>query len=194
MTQSAIEEYASGTVSKWEMDALSVYATSKHELYNMEEAKYGVENYFDMPEEPDVYSYYNKKIRVKDGDVYRTEYKEVPKYVITRIAGTVLDKNKDKHFISLLTKYGVVSVKFNKGQFANYNQQISKIQDDGKKKVLEKSWFERGNKLIICGYRQGDIFRAYKYADTVYKHSCMLIKEIKDNGDILASLERYKDE
>ena len=194
MTQSAIEEYASGTVSKWEMDALSVYATSKHELYNMDETKYGVENYFDMPEEPDVYSYYNKKIRVKDGDVYRTEYKEVPKYVITRIAGTVLDKNKDKHFISLLTKYGVVSIKFNKGRFANYNQQISKIQDDGKKKVLEKSWFERGNKLIICGYRQGDIFRAYKYADTVYKHSCMLIKEIKDNGDILASLERYKDE
>lgn len=194
MIKDALEEYASGNISRWEMESLSIYATTEHELQNIDEEKYGIENYFNMPEEPKVYSYYNKKVRIKVGESYKTEYKEVPKYVITRVAGTVLDKNKDKHFISLLTKYGVVSVKFNKGQFANYNQQISKIQDDGKKKVLEKSWFERGNKLVICGYRQGDIFRAYKYADSVYKHSCMLIKEVKNNGEILASLERYKDE
>lgn len=190
LLQDVMEEYASGTESHWEMEALSVYATTEHELATVDNELYGVKNYFEMPEEPVVYDYYKKRVKVKEGDSYRTEWKEFPKYKIQRIAGTVLDKNKDKHFITLLTTDGVVMVKFNKGQFAHYNQQISEIQDDGKKKVLEKSWFERGNKILVCGYRQGDIFRAYKYADSVYKHSCMLIKDINPDGTIQAAVER----
>lgn len=190
LLQDVMEEYVSGTESHWEMEALSVYATTEYELATVDNELYGIKNYFEMPEEPVVYDYYKKRVKVKEGDTYRTEWKEFPKYKIQRIAGTVLDKNKDKHFITLLTTDGVVMVKFNKGQFAHYNQQISEIQDDGKKKVLEKSWFERGNKILVCGYRQGDIFRAYKYADSVYKHSCMLIKDINPDGTIQAAVER----
>lgn len=190
LVQEALEENASGTLSKWEMDSLSIYATTEHELKNMKDNMYGIEDFYEMPEEPEIYDTYTKRIKIKEGDTWRTEVKEFPKYRIKRISGTVLDKNKDKHLVTLLTKSGVVMVKFNKGQFVHYDQQISSIDENGNKKVLEKSWFKRGNKIVVCGYRQGDIFRAYKYADSAYKHSCMLIKRVNDDGSILASVER----
>jgi DNA polymerase-3 subunit alpha len=83
--------------------------------------------------------------------------------------------------ITLLTPSGVVTVKFYKGQFGFYDQQLSQINDDGTKTVLEKSWFSRGTKLLITGYRRGDQFVPKKYKDSAYKHSLQLIKEI--NGE-----------
>ena len=81
------------------------------------------------------------------------------------IAGTVIEKNKLKNIVTLLTQYGVVKVKIYKPQFVKYDKQ-SFIKDEvtGKKTVTEKSWFTRGNKLIIQCIRRGDnaIPKAYK--------------------------------
>ena len=104
--------------------------------------------------------------------------KEIPRFKLTRICGTVLDKNKNKHMITLLTPSGVVNVKFYKGQFGFYDQQLSEVNEDGSKTVLEKSWFSRGNKLLVTGYRRDDQFIPKKYKDSAYKHSLQLIKEI----------------
>ena len=66
----------------------------------------------------------------------------------------------------LLTTDGVVNVKFTKEYYAMYNRQISEVQSDGSKKVLEKGWFQRGAKLMLTGYRREDTFVAKTYKST----------------------------
>ena len=83
-----------------------------------------------------------------------------------RIAGTVLDRDKAKKTVSLLTINGVVSVKIYGGVFEQYDKQISVKGPDGRKHVVEKSMFTRGNKLIITGIRQDDGFVAKVYSRT----------------------------
>ena len=106
------------------------------------------------------------------------------------IAGTVLDKNKDKHIITLLTEYGVVTVKFYAGAFSHYNKVESYIDEEGNKVTLEKSWFERGNKLLICGYRRESQFRPKKYKNSIYQHTVMKIKDITEDGSLILKLDK----
>ena len=47
-----------------------------------------------------------------------------------------------------------------------YNRQISEVQADGSKKVLEKGWFSRGTKIMVTGYRREDTFVAKTYKAT----------------------------
>ena len=88
--------------------------------------KYSISSFKDLPEEPEVVEY----------RMYRG--KEVPRFKLSRICGTVLDKDKNKNTITLLTPdSGVVMVKMNRGTFSRYNSQLSIINPDtGKKTVL----------------------------------------------------------
>ena len=61
-------------------------------------------------------------------------------FVLHRIAGTCIAKNKTKSTVELLTTDGVVTVKFRKEYFALFDKQISERQPDGTKKIVEKSW------------------------------------------------------
>ena len=47
-----------------------------------------------------------------------------------------------------------------------FDKQISERQLDGTKKVKEKSWFNRGNMIVVTGIRSGDDFISKKYAST----------------------------
>lgn len=171
------EANASGTISEWEMSSLSFYH-SEHELVHLNKDKYGVSNFFELPEEPKVIgTNTNKGI-------------ERPIYELTRIVGTVLDKDKNKHTITLLTTEGVVTVKFYAGNFSWYNKQISEKGSDGKKTILESSWFTRGNKLLITGFRRGNQFIPRTYKDSIYKHTVALIKEIDHEGNLSLQTER----
>ena len=58
------------------------------------------------------------------------------------------------------------------------------MNDDGTKTVLEKSWFQRGTKLLVTGFRRGENFVPRQYKDSLYRHSVQLIKGIDDNGDL----------
>ncbi|WEG19060.1 DNA polymerase III subunit alpha [Alkalihalophilus pseudofirmus] len=170
-------KYASGTLSKWEMDSISFYY-HEHELAHVNEVKYGISNYFKMNEDPTV-------VRMKKrGD------REFPEFDIHRIIGTVLDKDKNKNSITLLTPYGVVSVKFYAGAFGHYNKQISRSNGDGTKTVLEKPWFTRGNKLLISGYRRGNKFVPRTYKDSIYQHTVCLIEDIDSKGNLTLKTER----
>ena len=75
-------------------------------------------------------------------------------------------KNDNKSSISLLTTTGVVTVKFTREYYAMFKKQISQIQPDGTKKVVEPGWFKRGTLLVITGYRRDDMFVAKTYAKT----------------------------
>jgi len=175
------DKYASGTLPTWSMKALSYY-DGEHELEHVDEETYGIVNFFDLPEVPEVYSSYTRYIN--------GEARQFPKYKILRIAGTILSADNLHSTITLLTKYGAVLVKFSKGQYAFYNKQISEIGEDGKKTVLDGSWLKRGNKIVCCGIRQGDNFILKKYADTVYKHTIGLINDISSDGELQISYNR----
>lgn len=173
-----IEEMAPGNISKWEMDTLSFYY-HEHELENVDESKYSISDFSALSKEGIVAGWYK----------YRGS--EKPRWLLTRIAGTVLDKDKNKHIVTILTKYGVVAVKFYKGQFTFYDKQISSINEDGSKTVEEKSWFARGTKLLVTGYRRGDQFVPKKYNDSIFRHSLQLINSVDENGNLSLRSERF---
>ena len=174
-----LEEIGKGTVSKWEMDSLSFYY-NEHELENIDRDLYMVVNFKDLPEIPKV------------AETYMRGEREMKRFALQRICGTVLDTDKNKDTITLLTPdSGVVTIKYYKGQFGFYNKQISHIfEGESKKTVLEKSWFKRGNKLLITGYRRNDRFYPAKYANSAYNHTTQLIKEINNDGTLRLQSER----
>lgn len=176
-------KHASGTISSWEMDALSFYY-SGHELANMQTDKYFVQSFNELPEQPEVYDTYPRYI---DG-----KRKDMPKYTITRLAGTILDSNKDKHIITLLCHDNtVVTCKFNKGQYVHYSKTISEVVD-GEKHTIEQPWTKRGTKVIVCGYRQEDQFRVYKYSDSIFQHTMVRINNVLPDGTLELSAERAR--
>lgn len=177
-----------GTVSHMEMESLCIYI-HEHELKGLDYEKFNLVNFFNLPEEPQVSSYYTRKIKkIEDGKEIQ-EIKKFPKYCISKICGTVLDKNKDRHTVTILTPEGVVNVKYAQGSFLHYNKKISQQNTSGKKKVIEDSWFKRGNLIMVTGYRKGDMFRCYNYADTIFKHTTSLITEINED-DVVIKTER----
>ena len=163
------DKYCDGNISKWEMDAISCYI-HEHELAHIDEKKYGLSNFSEIPEQPQIEKY----IPIKG--------KMVPIFRLWRIYGTVLDRDKAKKSVTLLTKDSVVVVKIY-GPFAEYDKQISEMGADGHKHVIRKSEFSRGNKLIIIGVREEEGFRAKKYSKTPF-HLVETIKSIED-GDII---------
>lgn len=161
------EKYAEGNLSSWEMESLCFYYHD-HELTNLDNYKYGIVNFFDLNSEPEV-DYFFKR-----------NGKEIPIYKTFKIAGTVISKNDNKSTITLLTTYGVVTVKFTRDYYAMFGKQVSEKQEDGSKKVMEKGWFQRGTKLMVTGFRRDDMFvgKTYKHTPT---HQLYKI-ELKNNG------------
>ena len=160
------DKYAKGNISKWEMQSVGFYS-HEHELQ-----KYYNDGYFNsypltsfsmLPEDPVVDKMvFNKK-----------SGQNIPLFKLSFIAGTVIGKNKNKHIVALLTDSGVVNVKIWDTQFTKYDKQISIKLDTGKKKIIERSWFSRGNKLLLCGIRRGDNF-----IPKIYKNGCGLSSPI----------------
>lgn len=164
-------KYCQGSLSKWEMDSVCFYS-HEHELSNVNMEHYELSDFNDLPENPIV----ERIIPIKG--------KVVPIFKLHRICGTVLDKDKAKKTITLLTTSGVVTVKIFGAVFTQYDKQISERGADGKKHVIEKSMFARGNKIIVIGVRDGDSFRAKKYSRTPY-HLVEQIIKVNDDGSII---------
>ena len=172
------KKYASGTISSWEMDSLCFYY-HEHELKNVNLNKYGISQFNDI--KPEEIEYYFKR-----GD------KKIPIYKLSKIIGTVIAKDDIKNVISLLTLDGVVTVKFTRDYYSMFKKQISKVQQDGTKKVIEKSWFKRGTILMITGYKKDDIFIGKTYKNTE-SHQLYKINEI-NGSSIKLQYEREKGE
>lgn len=170
------EKYALGGLSKWEMDSVSFYS-HEHELASISK-DYKFDDFSRLPDEPEI------------DYVFPIDGKQIPIFKLARIAGTILDKDKNKKTLSLLTTTGVVNVKIFGAVFSHYDKQLSrKDESTGKKKVIEKSWFSRGNKIIVTGIKRDDIFIAKKYARTPY-HLVELITGIDEYGYLELKKER----
>lgn len=170
------ETKASGSVPYWEMSSLSYYYTS-HELEGLDEEKYGVVDYNKLPQEPVVTREYEYGGRVRQ------------EFQIHRIAGTVLDKDKNRHTVTVLTEHGVVTVKLYRSNYSHYDKQISSTYN-GKKTVLEKSWFTRGELLLFTGFRRGNQFVPRVYRDSIFQHSIQKINSIDEHGNLSLTSER----
>jgi DNA polymerase-3 subunit alpha len=180
LTRDMWNKYCLGNLSKWEMDAVSFYS-HEHELAKLDMRRYDLADFEDLSENPVV----ERVIPIKG--------KQVPILKIYRICGTVLDRDKAKKTVTLLTTSGVVTVKIYGGIFANYDKQISERGADGKKHVVEKSMFTRGNKIIVCGVRDGDSFRAKKYSRTPF-HLVEQIVEVHDDGTMISRARQENEE
>ena len=71
-----------------------------------------------------------------------------------------------------------------------FGKQISEKQDDGHKKVIEKSWFTRGTKIMVTGFRRDDMFVAKTYKNTA-THQLYKILNVKSNGELELTHDRY---
>ena len=171
-------KYCLGSISKWEMDSTSCYFHA-HELSKVDYDWYGFDDFFELPLTPEI----ENQIRIKN--------KLIPIFRLSRICGTVLDRDKNKKNVTLLTPSGVVTVKIYGDAFSHYDKQVSERGIDGKKHVVEKSWFHRGNKIIVTGIRQEDGFLAKKYSRTPF-HLVELITNINEDGTIDSRGERME--
>lgn len=154
LLQDVWKDCASGTESTWEMESLGFYA-GPHELRDIDLPSNGLVRFKDLPADGNV-----ERMVKHDG-------REFPIHRISRIVGTVLSKNAMKSMVTVLTNDGeVVSVKFNRIDFANYNRRVTEDGSDGTSHVVDPSWFDRGTLLLICGYRREGMFVAKAYSRT----------------------------
>lgn len=172
---------ATGGYAHWEMESLGMYYHD-HELARMDDLKYGIIEFNNLDEDPEV-DYYFKR----NGS-------QIPIYKTRRIAGTVIAKDDLHSSISILTKgSGVVNVKMTRDMFAMYNRRISEIMPDGTKKVREQGWFQRGTLVLLNGFRRQNTFvlKAYKKDRKAGRHQMNKIIDISDTGDITFTHLRY---
>lgn len=168
------DKYADGNISKWEMDSISFYY-HEHELAK---AKSDFDDFFKLSEEPEIeYSFPGNNGQ------------EVKIYKLYKIIGTVIDKDKNRNTVTLLTPTGVVNVKVYKNQYAIYDKQLSQRGEDGHKKILERSWFQRGTKLMIQGIRRGNDFIPKKRKQSIYP-IISKITNVDDYGNLTFQYER----
>ena len=168
-------KYAIGNISHWEMESVSFYSHD-HELALVQNQ---YDDFFQLSEEPTIeYSFYKDDTEIKVFKLYK-------------IIGTVIDKNKIKNMITLLTPTGVVNVKIYKNQYALYDKQLSIKGEDGHKHVLEKSWFSRGTLLMIQGMRRGADFIPKKRKDSPYP-IISKITSVNNDGTLTFQFERME--
>lgn len=170
------EKYAKGNISSWEMEVLCFYYHD-HELSDVNTQKYGLVDFFSLPEEPIIEKTFKKGASI------------IPIYKLNRICGTCIAKNKTKSVVYLLTTTGVVSVKFRQEHFGLFDRQVSRKNPDGTKTVVEKSWFNRGRMIIVTGIRRGDEFVCKKYNSTP-GHSIYRIEAVNSDGTLVLTSDR----
>lgn len=170
-------------VNHWSFDATSYYHNGHHELENLDLERYNIDHFADLPVEP----------KFEEKSWGSRTWRQ---YEIGAICGTVIAKNDNNHLISLLTVDNeVVSVKMNGGAYAHYKAQISDVDENGKKTVIEKPWLSRGNLLIVSGYRRGENdFVAKKYKSSIYQHQLVKIERVYEDGSADLVSERYGSE
>ena len=181
----AFKEFEKDSRSRWEMESMCMYHDT-HELSHIDKGLYSVVNFHDLDTEPKVVDWWTRKDKETGEEV------DIPKFHIDTIVGTVLGRNKTRHVVTLLTESGVVNVKMESGKFSFYDKQISVPNEQGGKTIVERSWFTRGNILLVHGIRREDVFRAKVYRGTSFSHSINLVKRVYDDGFMLVEEERYR--
>jgi DNA polymerase-3 subunit alpha len=136
----------------------------------MDAKLYNVTEYNDIPENDMEGVYIDRKTG-----------KEKPFNKIRRIVGTVLDKDKYKHTISLLTpNSGVVTVKMSTDDYVKYG--VDKVTGEN---VKISGWFNRGDLLMLTGVkREGtNYFKLHNRSKSCFSVKLAKIVEVEYNTE-----------
>lgn len=136
-----------GNPEHWAFEALNFYP-EKHEL---EVSTLGTmlnyQAFNDLEPEPKVI----KEVTSRNGRKFSIYENHI-------IAGTIVAKNNIKSTVSLLTPDGLAIVSLGRQLYAKLGKK--EMVGQGKNRhCVSDSWLERGNKLVVTGYRQQDSFR-----------------------------------
>lgn len=156
------DKYCKGNIESWEMESICFY-TNKHELdYIPLEQTLSIKKFNDLPAIPEVIVKTTSRGR---------KYNE---FVISLIAGTIIERNKNKNTITILTKHKeVIDVQLTKSQFAQFD----------KSDTHSDSWLKKGNIITVLGYRDGEMFKAKNYTNSIYSNIIMLVKGYDYNNN-----------
>jgi DNA polymerase III subunit alpha len=166
-----------GTPESWEMETLLFYSKN-HELDYMPINKYfNIAKFSELPAEPQIVEYKQWRGR------------QIPRFKIDVIAGTVIGKSKGKSLVYVLTQDGVVTVRYSKGSFAHYDKKVVRVEGK-EKQVLDPSWFDRGTKLILVGFRRGEEF-VLRTTGSQYNHTTMKIQGY-DQENLYLQMEKVQ--
>lgn len=171
------EKYGMDNVEQGEMQSMRMYVKD-HELADIS-LPYVISDLSKIEEEE------------ADGNFF-IEGKIIPRYVIHHIVGTVVDKNKLKSKITVLTPDGPAEVKIWKNQFAFYDQTL--IDQNGEEKtVRQASFFEIGTHLMLTGMKRGNQFVLKKYKNTKVDDTILKIHLKKDEYSELEAKIKTED-
>ena len=175
------EKHASGTVAAWEMETMCFYH-EQHELALLNEVLYNVKNFDMLPEYP-----VPRKVLNKSGE-------ERDVYDLCAVTGTVIANNNTKHTVTVLTKYGVITLKLFSTLYTEYNQKISIMNPDKPKEkiVLDDSWFKRGKLIIAYGFRRENMFNVRMDRSEGFPRSIGLIENLNVDGTAVIRYKRKK--
>ena len=171
------DKYAAGTISSWEMESMGYYY-HKHELASVRSDWYNICSFKGLPEQPEAEYTFTRNGR------------DIPIYKTCRIMGTVIGRNNTKATVNILTTdSGVVTLKLDLPTFAQYNRRLCE-NIGGVSKVMESGWFNKGEKLVVNGFRRGDMFKVKAYRKTPSKQ-LYRITGVQPNGTMTMTHLRY---
>ena len=160
-------KYANGGLLQWELDSLNFYY-SGHPLQNLI-----------IPTETTLV----KDLKENEFDgFWMIKGKQVPKYKLRSIVGTVIDKDKVKGLVTLQTTDGVIDIKVFKQQYARFDHTITDVNENGDKIILEESFFEKGTHLLVTGILRGTTFTPKTYKDTGFDPILKIVT--KEDGSL----------
>ncbi len=151
------DKYCKGDILRWELDSLGFYH-SNHPFYKLNQQirnNLGVE----------ISSVSDLKEDEFDG-LWTIKGKQVPKYKLRTIAGTIIDKDKTKGTITLSCCDGVVTIKIYKELYALLDREIAEEDDEGNINLIEESFLEKGCFLLVTGILKGENFVPKVYKNT----------------------------
>lgn len=134
--QQMLKNELQGTEEDWEFNAMNIYIKG----HPMDKMKCSLDVFNQMNEEATytMESYIDKKTK---------EERKYRKYEISKIGGTILDRDNVKKSVEILTPHSdVVTIKFYDSDWDDYNNIL-----------------KRGNKVIVHGYRWNDNYKPKIY-------------------------------
>lgn len=181
LMREAYEEAIDGLedVNKWSFDACSYFA-KEHQLACVDLDRYCITPFEELPEEP--------KFTIKSA-----RGREWRQFDTSRIAGVVLAKNDSHHYITILDVHNnVVNCNFDNNTYAFFKSQISEVNSDGSKTIMDAPWLKRGQPLLLTGYRynQSD-FKIKTYRNSIFPHKVEKIVRVNKDGSMDIQSVRY---
>ena len=173
--ENEFNKYCSGDSLQWELDSINFYFDG-HPLNKvvLEIKDVIIDRVADIVE------------GAQDGE-FVIKGNVIPRMKLFTIAGTVLDRDTTKGLVTVQCPDGVVNVKIYKDLFALYNKTIT---DESGERVIDESFFDKGQHLLITGIQRGMTFVPKVYKSLNRKSIERIL--LDENGNFIKLIEKME--